>query len=252
MELELYLHNPRSALLLCEHAEDGLRAAEKICGSIIGMEYRFADISHPDVTLIESEKLGIDEVQLILSVSSTLPVIARQRVIVVCNSEKLSVEGQNSLLKLLEENSKCIVLFIGSDILIKTVMSRIALIELSKNAKVLDDTNDINEALIKESCLAFKKGDFKGVLSSLKMLKEKEVSVLENRDTYLSFWEALKKAIFEVMLAIYSGEKSPEIGEVHYQKTPEYFLKIISNGNELESEQYDYHKVISFVAKCCE
>lgn len=83
--------------------------------------------NHPDLLYLEDEKLGVEQAKIIRNFLSTKPHSKKGKVVVVENAGNLTVDGQNALLKTLEEPPKDALLILGADSedkFLPTVISR--------------------------------------------------------------------------------------------------------------------------------
>ena len=86
-----------------------------------------------EITNLDSPSIGIDAVRPLKDWASTKP-LAQKKVVYIHNAELLTVEAQNSLLKLLEEPPAGCILILSTSkksLLLPTVLSRCAQINLS-------------------------------------------------------------------------------------------------------------------------
>jgi hypothetical protein len=88
---------------------------------------------HPDflfITLGEKEQsIGVDEVEPILQKASLFPSIAQRSVIVIDNFDKVTVQAQNKLLKLIEESVTAVIIGVCyEDLVLQTIKSRMRVI----------------------------------------------------------------------------------------------------------------------------
>lgn len=92
---------------------------------------QFNSLSHPDVSIINQPSIKVEDVNMIISKLSTLPISGKYKVFVILNAENMNETAQNKLLKSLEEptGSNIFILTCNKmDKLLPTVLSR-----LSKN-----------------------------------------------------------------------------------------------------------------------
>ena len=99
---------------------------------------QFNSNSHPDVTIIDQASVKVDDINKILSKTTTLPILNQVKVFVILNAENVNEIAQNKLLKSLEEpNSSCkfILTCSKTDKLLPTIMSRLTKIYVPKLTK---------------------------------------------------------------------------------------------------------------------
>lgn len=91
----------------------------------------FNNNNNPDITIIENEDdskvITIDQIRELTKKILEKPIISRKKVYIINNSEKMTVEAQNSLLKTLEEPPEyAVIILITSreDLFLTTIKSR--------------------------------------------------------------------------------------------------------------------------------
>lgn len=147
---------------------------------------RFGGIkSHPDVLYFErNEKLGIAQVRKIKEHFSLKPFSATGRGVVLEDTEVLTIEAQNALLKTLEEPPKDAVLILGAGStanLLPTVLSRCQIIHLQ------DPMPHIPSEATPEASEAGFAEDIKKLLSADMEERFNYVETLKNREEFLYF-----------------------------------------------------------------
>ncbi|MBU5437058.1 DNA polymerase III subunit delta' [Tissierella sp. MSJ-40] len=108
--------------LLCK--EDGWEPCNK-CSSCI----KFDTGNHPDFQLIEPEKDSIkkEKMELLVKSITTAPFESKRKVFIIDDSHKITMEGQNAILKTLEEPPEfmnIILITSSSNKLLPTILSR--------------------------------------------------------------------------------------------------------------------------------
>jgi len=105
---------------------------------------------------ITSEKsIGIDSARKIKTLSETRPLNGKYKVVIVWEAERLTLQAQNALLKLLEEPAEyfCLVLVTSNQCkLLGTVRSRCKKISLKRVKKEEQPTEDIKELIKLTNC----------------------------------------------------------------------------------------------------
>lgn len=99
-------------------------AARKVASDILNCTDNRLDI-HPDAMIVsQPEAIKVEIVSKILEFSSLLPVRGNNKVIIIDNAETMSEIVQNKLLKIVEENTTNIFIFVTSKSLLGTIHSR--------------------------------------------------------------------------------------------------------------------------------
>lgn len=207
----------------------------------------FDNLNHPDIKYITLDKdkksIPISAVRDIISNSAVLPQRSRNRVFVIDKAHTLTVQAQNALLKILEEppdNTVFILMALSRDDLLKTVVSRCAVLTLGvpdisaaenyANSLGFTDKEQIASAYKSArgsiggmlSILSGKSGSKADTLASeflegIKNLSEYELLKLlfpieKDRNTALDFYNAL-----EVRLALLQRDcTSPTLAKRYY------------------------------------
>lgn len=126
-------------MLLCENSN--------ICGECFACK-QFNSSSHPDYFLIEQNSIKVEDVNNIISKTTTKPISSKHKVFVILNAENINEIAQNKLLKSLEEpNTSTIFILTTSkiDSLLPTLLSRLHKITIPKLNN--DDFKTINAEL---------------------------------------------------------------------------------------------------------
>lgn len=127
------------AALVC--TDDGKRTAGRACGKCASCEMlgkaaygKGEDLAfaHPDITVLEyipkgDKAVSVDDVRSVKSDAFTSPVSADCKIYIALSAEKLNVQSQNALLKLLEEPPKNVYFIFScpsAKMLLQTVRSR--------------------------------------------------------------------------------------------------------------------------------
>ncbi len=127
--------------------------------SAIGLEYALdflkkRGISKFDVVIVSPEKtIGIGDVRNFQSQIFLKPSQGKEKGVVIDAKNGITIEAQNSLLKVLEEppaNTYIIIIALNKDAFLATILSRCKIIELSDNEiKDFDELNKTLEKLLK-------------------------------------------------------------------------------------------------------
>lgn len=99
--------------------------------------------SHPDITFVTAEgtSIGIDPIRRLQREIYVKPYQGRKRVSIICGGEKMTVQAQNCLLKVLEEPPGTGIILIGAvnlSNLLPTVVSRCQIIKLGADSRIFD------------------------------------------------------------------------------------------------------------------
>ncbi len=182
------------SVLIVGSKEKTKEKAFQICGE--------SKISRFDVDTIETEKaLGILEIRLLQKRVFLTPIKSEKKAVILEVFLGMTLEAQNSFLKLLEEppnNTIIIMLATETDFLLPTVLSRCNILDLriikkldgeniSKNLKILNDLMRGKNALINAQENGKSREEALGFLEELILTAEKN---LENEK---KFGKAIKK-----------------------------------------------------------
>lgn len=149
-----------SKTLLCK--EEGLEPCNR-CNSCL----KFDNWNHPDFELIEPEKNLIKKAKIddVIKSMSIAPLESKRKIIVIDNSDQIGVEGQNGLLKTLEEPPpyvNIILISSNSNNLIPTILSRCQVVKFYQvDSKKIEELlkRDYNKTLEEANFIAhFTKG----------------------------------------------------------------------------------------------
>lgn len=86
---------------------------------------------HPDFLLVQAEngkrQLGVEQAEAVLSRCALRPAIAKRQVVIIDGIDRMTVAGQNKLLKMLEEEESILVLAVAySAAVLDTIKSRLS------------------------------------------------------------------------------------------------------------------------------
>lgn len=124
-----------SAVLESRHLECQSLKGEGRCGSCANCRTRMG--SHPDIRIIEPLKstITIDQVRELTGEIAFQPLEARLRVVILDPADQMRTEGQNSILKTLEEPpSRTIMILVTTNpyMLLETIRSRSRLLQFGE------------------------------------------------------------------------------------------------------------------------
>lgn len=123
------MDNPGPLILLGKHGLGKRMAAMEIASNLLKCP-KDDLVRNPDFYLLD--KVGIvkvDDIMQLLERSKTAAMSDR-KIYLICNAEKINVQGQNKLLKLMEDknNNNILILLSNQDILLETIKSRSCII----------------------------------------------------------------------------------------------------------------------------
>lgn len=140
----------QSVLIISKDRQKSEEHATKICGDL--------QIDNFDISITENTKngspddkkkakttIGIEEIRNLKNKIFLKPLKSKNKAIIIKNSEDLTVEAQNALLKVLEEPPIDTIIILtarNKDLLLSTIISR---------CKIIDIKNQTTESLEKES-----------------------------------------------------------------------------------------------------
>jgi len=151
----------------------------------------FESNNNPDFYILEEEQtnIKIEQIRMLQSKIYEKPIISDKKVYIIDNSEKMTKEAQNSLLKTLEEPPEYIIIILISsneNILLNTIKSRCMKIPFNK---IEDDVlekylEEEHKYKIDKSKISIYEGSIKKAL----ILKEKE-ELYNNVETFFKMLE---------------------------------------------------------------
>lgn len=170
-------------MILCSSSENSNKPCE-ICKSCL----EFYNNNNPDFIEIEPDgnSIKIDTIRDMQSKIIEKPIISNKKVYVINDSEKMTKEAQNCLLKTLEEPPEFIVIILitsNENLMLNTIKSRCTKINFSRltNNEIktilnIFDIGDISENIINAS---------EGSIGKLLILKDKK-NIFETVDNILN------------------------------------------------------------------
>lgn len=195
--------------ILCENKENKPCNACKSC-------VEFKNDNNPDFMIIEPDgnSIKIEQVRFLIQKISEKPISSEHKVYIINDSDKMTVEAQNSLLKTLEEPPEyaCLILITSNESkLLNTIKSRCTKIFFNKieDSKIEEYvrnnvTNDVTKSMIKASQgsigKALKLQNFKEAYSNIEELVEqldkKDLLYIMNKSEILT---KEKENIYEIL-----------------------------------------------------
>lgn len=152
-----------SQLIVSQNLDQRIGEAEKI------LTENNLKKDHPDVLWMDEEKLGVEQAKSIRQFLSLKPYSASGRMVVVLNFQNLTLDGQNSLLKTLEEPPEMATIILGASNdkkILPTILSRCEIIRLDSAAKkgVSDDIEKLRKMSVEERFNLVEKTEDKSAL----------------------------------------------------------------------------------------
>lgn len=139
--------------------------------------------SHPDINFVLPENsIGISQIKEIESKITLKPVMAPQKVVIVFDAEKMTVEAQNAFLKTLEEPPEYvmfILMTVNHDLLLPTVISRCRIFRLSAKPDEYSAQNLEEHAKILAGILNSRVGERLEKTADIAKTREEAVNWLE-------------------------------------------------------------------------
>lgn len=199
---------------------------------------------HSDYLYVEPEKkqsMGVEEAELVVNKAMQRPAIAKDIVIVINGLDKMTVQGQNKLLKTFEEATHCIILAVCySDQVLPTIRSRCEvkqyhpLTEKQFQAIVPDDARFyfrmtggcpglIKEMVSVESCFrkagdAIRNNKEKDLLSAWNLVKEKDPNAITATSYVKEAVLFMSECYLDRLLREYSSETERKIQRLEAEK----------------------------------
>lgn len=199
--------NNRSIIIASGNSEKLESEIISILKKIYKIEFRthLSDINHPDIILVtnseEKDSIGIEEINKAKTKLSLKPYLADTITLIVYPSEKITIEAQNSFLKILEEPPRHALIILAThniDNLLDTVKSRCVIYNFERGSDEKSDF-DINSLFQLDIVDRFKliekinsnkdknkKKEFQKLLLELERHYHKELLSLENGPDDLS------------------------------------------------------------------
>lgn len=117
-----------------------LAESSKPCGKCSPCR-RVDSSNHPDVSIIKTEgnSIGIEDIRLLQSGVFAKPYEGKRKVNIICQGEKMTVQAQNCLLKVLEEPPGAGIIIITSanrENLLPTILSRCQILKPALEEKI--------------------------------------------------------------------------------------------------------------------
>ena len=173
-------------IILCEHNDEN----SDNCSSCI----KFDSGNHPDFTIIDSEdgkNIKIEQVRNLQEQIAEKPIISNKKVYIINNSDLMTTEAQNCLLKTLEEPPEYAVLILvlsNESKLLNTIKSRCAKISFkSLSEEEIQNYAKLNNIQLSENMIDICEGSISKLLSLEKNSElysdiDKTISDLSKKD----------------------------------------------------------------------
>ena len=128
------------------------RENERPCGKCIQCR-KAESLSHPDIYKAQlsgkMEAVNVEEVRNICSDAYIRPNEAANKVYIIRNADRMQIQAQNALLKLIEEPPQNILFILcceRKDNLLPTILSRVTVYSLENSEKAEDGTDEVYAA----------------------------------------------------------------------------------------------------------
>lgn len=140
--------------------------------------------THPDIVTIEaalsSKSIYIDDIRKIISDAYIIPSESNYKLFIIKNSETMTIQAQNALLKLLEEPPKGVFLVLtckALDSILTTIKSRAQIFTLSYYDSKYNTINDHKALNLAEQLLNLvaQNNQFDFLLATSNLVKNKEI-----------------------------------------------------------------------------
>lgn len=240
-ELDLYLKGtPRSAMLLCNEVESGIKSAFDIA-SIILQDSVSETSHHPDLKYFNNDTVKREVIDEVIDFSREMPVLAKRSVVIIRDAHNIAISTQDILLKTLEENTTCIILFVCSSPLIPTILSRVAVIRLRDSGKNYDVTN------VKELYL---KKNYKELFSIFGLLKEKDSKAISDKNYYIAIINAIRTCVFDLLL-LNTGELAIDYCDNIVPRSCDECFDILDKCEQQLEIPFTENNFFGFLVSCC-
>ena len=235
-----------SKMILCNSKDN------ELCGSCQSCKLAEND-NHPDfhrLTVLDDKKLiGIAQIQELISKLYESPFLAKNKVVIIPNLEKLSIDGLNAILKILEEPPKNTYFFLTTSFLNQvplTIQSRCFDIKIGTPNKelALEWLSDFSE---EEGILAL------SLTNNLPLLAKEllEKNILNEREQFI---KEISSIIKEGKNLIFTSEKWIEDKDFLNLKL-EWMSKLLCDSikfnanNQIDNLTIDTDNITKYLAK---
>ncbi len=210
--------------------------------------------THPDYVFVDHPKV-LDDLSVMLDKIALLPIKADYIVVVIDGIDTLSSQGQNKLLKPLEDYKHCIFLVSdsGEGAILPTIKSRLIFQEVSETTDKTSIEGCIGSYIPSEECITV----FKNVVSALDNNKSirKPLNLVVNKDSnnfFTLYGVAGVKALYSLLSAVlvaylmkgYGVDdiKSPSNLSGHYKQISlkKMLTSISESTNKVQTKGYAY------------
>ena len=235
-----------SKMILCNSKDN------ELCGSCQGCKLAEND-NHPDfhrlMVLDDKKLIGIAQIQELISKLYESPFLAKNKVVIIPNLEKISIDGLNAILKILEEPPKDTYFFLTTSFLNQvplTIQSRCFDIKIGTPNKelALEWLSDYSE---EEGILAL------SLTNNLPLLAKKllEKNILNEREQFI---KEISSIIKEGKNLIFTSEKWIEDKDFLNLKL-EWMSKLLCDSikfnanNQIDNLTIDTDNITKYLAK---
>ncbi|MCL5438444.1 MAG: hypothetical protein M1268_00460 [Patescibacteria group bacterium] len=141
-------------------------------------------ISNFDISFIKDEKPGIEQIRNLQKGIFLKPFKSKIKITIIQNAEKMTIDAQNALLKILEEPPPDTIIILTAtkkDFLLPTIISRCKIIELKKETSKLSEKEIIDYQNVINSLIGgLKVGERLKLAEGFSKTKEEALSFLKN------------------------------------------------------------------------
>jgi DNA polymerase III delta prime subunit len=200
---------------------------------------------HPDVFWMEDEKLGVEQAKKIREFLSFKPYSAKGRAIVVLNADHFTHDGQNSLLKTLEEPPVNSLILLGAESdkkFLPTILSRCQITVIaSDRAKQSQGLNDNNPAT-KQSLPS----DEGGITSEFPRNDEIQKLINSSIESRFEFIEKLedKDAFLKELVSYFHSQFSTPTSDL---QPPTSFLEALLDAEKWNSSNGNIRAILEYL-----
>ncbi|BED91880.1 MAG: hypothetical protein CfP315_0422 [Candidatus Improbicoccus pseudotrichonymphae] len=225
------LENIPHALILESCRGFGIQEVKEVCTQILGKEHekKIKKNIHPDVYFVckkEKNSVGINEIRFLIRDCFLNSYESGKKIYIIKNSDKMTFQAQNALLKILEEppeNVYFILLCENHRNLLPTIISRLCFLDKEnfdiKSKDIIDEKSLKSESEILDFVKAVSGNDDYEIIKILnKFSKNREI---------------LKKFLISLKIKIISSELSCDEKLINICEKINYVIKLIDRNVNL-------------------